>query len=399
MPERIVVVGGGLAGGSAVVTLREQGYDGRLTVVTNEPHLPYERPPLSKGYLAGSTELGELLVKPQEWYVDHDVEVVTGRPARAVDLGSRTVAVDGDELGFDKLLLATGSSARRIPALEASGAPVAYLRTIDDSDLLRAAIEHRERLVVVGGGWIGLEVAATARDAGCEVTVVEMLDVPLQRVLGPEVGAVFARLHRDHGVDLRTGVSVEAVERDGKGASVSLGDGSTVTADLVVVGAGATPNLDLARDAGLSVEAGVLTDAELRTSHPDVFAAGDIALAEHPRLGRRVRVEHWDNAAEQGKVAAANMLGAGRPYDRLPYFYTDQYDLGMEYVGHVEPDGDVEVVVRGDVQGFVFTAFWARDGRVVAGMQVNDWDAMDGVRDAVESGVPVAELGAETGSP
>jgi 3-phenylpropionate/trans-cinnamate dioxygenase ferredoxin reductase subunit len=392
MPERIVVVGGGLAGGSAVVALREQGYDGRLTVVTNEPHLPYERPPLSKGYLAGSTELGELLVKPQEWYVDHDVEVVTGRPARGVDLGSRAVAVDGDELGFDKLLLATGSSARRIPALEASGAPVAYLRTIDDSDLLRAAIEHRERLVVVGGGWIGLEVAATARSAGCEVTVVEMLDVPLQRVLGTEVGSVFGRLHRDHGVDLRTGVSVEAVDRDGEGASVSLGDGSTVAADLVVVGAGATPNLDLARGAGLSVEDGVLTDAHLRTSHPDVYAAGDIASAEHPRLGRRVRVEHWDNAAEQGKAAAANMLGAGQPYDRLPYFYTDQYDLGMEYVGHVQPGDADEVVVRGDVEGFVFTAFWARDGRVIAGMQVNDWDAMDGVRDVVESGAAVAAI-------
>ena len=398
MPERIVVIGGGLAGGSAVVALRDQGYGGRLTVVTNEPHLPYERPPLSKGYLAGSTELGELLVRPQQWYVDHDVEVVTGHPARALDLGSRTVEVDGDELGFDKLLLATGSSARRIPSLEASGAPVAYLRTIDDSDLLRAAIGHRKRLVIVGGGWIGLEVAATARNAGCEVTVVEMLDVPLQRVLGAEVGSVFARLHRDHGVDLRTGISVQAVERDGDGAAVSLGDGSTVAADLVVVGAGATPNLDLARDAGLSVEEGVLVDAHLRTSHPDVYAAGDIALAEHPRLGRRVRVEHWDNAAEQGKAAGANLLGAGQPYDRLPYFYTDQYDLGMEYVGHVEPGGDVEVVLRGDVEGLVFTAFWAREGRVVAGMQVNDWDAMDAVRDVVESGAAVAELGARLGS-
>lgn len=392
MPDRIVVVGGGMAGGSAVAALREQGYDGRLTVVTNEPHLPYERPPLSKGYLAGSTELGELMVRPQEWYVDHDVEVVTGRPARALDLGSRTVVVDGDELGFDKLLLATGSSARRIPALEASGAPVAYLRTIDESDLLRAAIGQGKRLAVVGGGWIGLEVAATAREAGCDVTVVEMLDVPLLRVLGAEVGSVFARLHRDHGVHLRTEVSVQGVERDGDGARVLLDGGATVAADLVVVGAGAMPNLDLARHAGLAVEDGVLVDARLRTSHPDVYAAGDIALAEHPRLGRRIRVEHWDNAAEQGRAAAANMLGADRAYDRLPYFYTDQYDLGMEYVGHVEPGGDTEVVLRGDVEGRVFTAFWAREGRVVAGMQVNDWDAMDRVREVVESGVGVAEL-------
>lgn len=392
MPDRIVVVGGGMAGGSGVAALREQGYDGRLTVVTNEPHLPYERPPLSKGYLAGSTELGELMVRPQEWYVDHDVEVVTGRPARALDLGSRTVVVDGDELGFDKLLLATGSSARRIPALEASGAPVAYLRTIDESDLLRAAIGQGKRLAVVGGGWIGLEVAATAREAGCDVTVVEMLDVPLLRVLGAEVGSVFARLHRDHGVHLRTEVSVQGVERDGDGARVLLDGGATVAADLVVVGAGAMPNLDLARHAGLAVEDGVLVDARLRTSHPDVYAAGDIALAEHPRLGRRIRVEHWDNAAEQGRAAAANMLGADRAYDRLPYFYTDQYDLGMEYVGHVEPGGDTEVVLRGDVEGRVFTAFWAREGRVVAGMQVNDWDAMDRVREVVESGVGVAEL-------
>ena len=394
MVERIVVIGGGLAGGSAVVTLREQGYDGRLTVVTQEPHLPYERPPLSKGYLAGSTELGELMVKPQDWYVDHDVQVVTGQEARRLDLGSRTVVVDDDELGFDKLLLATGSSARRIPAFEASGAPVAYLRTIDESDVLRSAIRQGHRLAIVGGGWIGLEVAATARDAGCEVTVLEMLDVPLERVLGAEVGAVFARLHRDHGVDLRTGVTVSGVDRDGEGARVSLEDGATIAADLVVVGAGATPNLDLAREAGLAVEAGVVVDAHLCTSHPDVYAAGDIALAEHPRLGRRVRVEHWDNAAEQGKVAAANMLGAGRAYDRLPYFFTDQYDLGMEYVGHVEPGGYDEVVLRGDVEGRVFTAFWAREGRVLAGMQVNDWDAMDAVRGVVESGAGVAELDA-----
>jgi len=392
MPDRIVVIGGGLAGGSAAVALREQGYDGRLTVVTNEPHLPYERPPLSKGYLAGTTELGELMVKPQQWYVDHEVEVLTGRQARALDLGSRTVVLDGDELGFDKLLLATGSSPRRLPALEASGAPVAYLRTIADSDRLRSAIEQGQRIAIVGGGWIGLEVAAAARDAGCEVAVMEMLGVPLERVLGAEVGSEFARLHRDHGVDLRTGVSVTGVERDGEAASVSLDHGATVTADLVVVGAGATPNLHLAQEAGLTIEDGVLTDARLRTSHPDVFAAGDIALAEHPRLGRRVRVEHWDNAAEQGRVAAANMLGAERAYERLPYFFTDQYDLGMEYVGHVEPGGYDEVVLRGDVEGRVFTAFWAREGCVVAGMQVNDWDAMDRVRDAVESGAAVAEL-------
>jgi len=392
MVERVVVIGGGLAGGSAAVALREQGYGGRLVVVTNEPHLPYERPPLSKGYLAGSTPLGELMVRPQEWYVDQDVEVVTGQEASRLDLEKRTVQVGRDVLDFDKLLLATGSSARRVPALEQGGAPVAYLRSIDDSDRLRAAIRDGQRLAVVGGGWIGLEVAATAREAGCEVTVVEMLDVPLQRVLGAEVGEVFAGLHREHGVDLRTGASVVGVERDGDGARVSLGDGTSVSADLVVVGAGATPNLDLAREAGLVVDGGVLVDSRLRTSHPDVYAAGDIALAEHPRLGRRVRVEHWDNAGEQGRAAAANLLGADRAYDRLPYFYTDQYDLGMEYVGDVGPDGYDEVVLRGDVEGRVFTAFWARAGQVVAGMQVNDWDAMDRVREVVEAGAQVAGL-------
>lgn len=392
MRERIVIVGGGLAAGSAVVTLRERGYDGRLTLVTDERHLPHERPPLSKGYLAGTTDLAELMVKPQQWYVDHDVEVLTGQAARSLDLASRAVVVDGDELGFDKLLLATGSSPRRLPALEASGAPVAYLRTIGDSDRLRAAIQQGRRLAVVGGGWIGLEVAATARSAGCEVTVVEMLDVPLKRVLGAEVGAVFAQLHREKGVDLRVGVSVSGVERNGEGAAVSLDDGTNVDADLVVVGAGATPNLDLARAAGLDVGDGVLVDSRLCTSHPDVYAAGDIALAEHPRLGRRVRVEHWDNAAEQGRTAAANMLGAGEAYGRLPYFFTDQYDLGMEYVGHVDPDGCDEVVLRGDVEGRVFTAFWVRQGRVVAGMQVNDWDVMDQVRAVVESGATVSEL-------
>jgi 3-phenylpropionate/trans-cinnamate dioxygenase ferredoxin reductase subunit len=379
-PERIVVVGGGLAAASAVTSLREHGFSGRLVLVSAEPHLPYERPPLSKDYLAGAQQRDAVFVRPRQWYDEHEVELRLGTPARHVDVEDHLVVAADEPIGYDRLLLATGSSPRRIPGFEASGAPLTYLRTLDDSDRIRAALQPGGRILVVGGGWIGLEVAATARTAGCEVTVVEASDVPLGRALGAEIGTVFAALHRSHGVDLRTGTTVNGVGGDADGAEVQLGDGTTVAADLVVVGAGAVPNTALAEAAGLKVDDGVVVDEHLRSSHPDVLAAGDLANAHHPRLGTRVRVEHWDNAIGQGAAAARNLLGEAEAYDRLPYFFTDQYDLGMEYVGHVGPDGYDEVVVRGDPAARVFSAFWVRDARVVAGMHVNDWDAMDHIR-------------------
>jgi 3-phenylpropionate/trans-cinnamate dioxygenase ferredoxin reductase subunit len=389
----IVVVGGGLAAAKAVEGLRDQGYDGRVVVVGEEQHRPYERPPLSKGYLLGEEEIESAFVHPPEWYADHRVDLRLGTAASALDLATHVVVTDGEPLRYDKLLLATGASPRRLAVADDSGAPVAYLRTIDDSRRLKAALEPGRRIVVVGGGWIGLEVAAAARTAGCEVTVLEALDKPLVRVLGPEVADVFASLHTSHGVDLRTNVSVSAVEsRDGL-AVVHLADGDALDADLLVVGVGVMPNTALAEAAGLKTDNGVVVDEYLRSSDPDVFAAGDIANAYHPLLGRHLRVEHWDNAVEQGLAVAGTMLGADEPYQRLPYFYTDQYDLGMEYVGNVGPEGYDEVVLRGDVPGRVFTAFWIQGGRVVAGMHVNDWDAIEPVRAIVSEGrVDLARL-------
>jgi 3-phenylpropionate/trans-cinnamate dioxygenase ferredoxin reductase component len=381
----IVVVGGGLAAGKALETLRDAGFDGRVVLVAQEQHLPYERPPLSKGYLLGDQELDSTFVHAATWYDEHGIDLRLGITATAVDVERHTVTVAEEDLGYDRLLIATGATVRRLPAAHESDAPVSYLRTIEDSTRIKAALLPGRRVTVIGGGWIGLEVAAAARTAGCEVTVVEALELPLVRVLGPEVARVFAELHRSHGVDLRTNVSVSAVESDAGAAVVHLDDGATLESDLIVVGVGVTPNAGLAETAGLETENGVVVDEWLRSSHPDVFAAGDVANAYHPRLGRHLRVEHWDNAIEQGITAARNMVGAEQPYDRLPYFFTDQYDLGMEYVGSVGPDGYDEVVLRGDVPGGVFTAFWLKDGKVLAGMHANDWDATDAVRSIVDA--------------
>jgi NADPH-dependent 2,4-dienoyl-CoA reductase/sulfur reductase-like enzyme len=282
-----------------------------------------------------------------------------------------------------------------------SGAPVAYLRTIEDSQRLKEAFTEGTSVVVIGAGWIGLETAAAARLAGASVTVLESLDLPLLRVLGPEVAAVFADLHREHGVDLRLGVQVSAIEKDGARAVVRLADGGSVEADLVIVGIGVAPNVALAEAAGLATDNGILVDEHLASSDPDVFAAGDVANADHPVLGRRVRVEHWDTAIEQGKTAAHAMLGHDVSYDRLPYFFTDQYDLGMEYVGSVGPEGYDQVVLRGDTSqagGRTFTAFWLRGDRVLAGMHVNDWDASDHVRGIVGRQIEAARLGDESTS-
>ena len=385
-PRSIVVVGGGLAAGKAVSVLREQGFDGELTLLCAEPHPPYERPPLSKGSLAGDDPVDGAFVQPETWYDEHHVDLRLGAEATGLDPDAHTVSAGGRETRYDRLLLATGSRVRHLQLADDSGAPVAYLRTIEDSERIKSVLEPGRTVVVVGGGWIGLEVAAAARTRGADVVVLEALEKPLLRVLGDEVADVFVGLHRAHGVDLRTGVSVSGLEARGGRGVVHLADGGSVEADLVVVGVGIAPETALAEAAGLTVDNGVVVDEHLRASHRDVFAAGDVANAFHPTLGRHLRVEHWDNALAQGATAARNMLGATESYDRLPYFFTDQYDLGMEYVGSVGPDGYDDVVLRGDVEGRVFTAFWLHGGTVVAGMQANDWDAMDHVRRVVAAG-------------
>jgi len=367
----IVVVGGGLAAANAVEELRAQGYSGDLTLVAAEPHLPYERPPLSKGLLLGSAEPESVFAHGADWYDEQQVDLRLGRPVDRIDLERGRAHVGDEAIAYDRLLLATGASPRRLRVADEAGVPVAYLRTLDDSLALKERLGGR--VVVVGAGWIGLEVAAAAREAGADVTVVEQAVQPLEAVLGPELGEVFADLHREHGVDLRLGAGVDAETLAG--------------ADLVVVGIGAAPADELAREAGLECDDGVLVDARLRASDPHVYAAGDVARHDHPTLGR-LRVEHWDAAIHQGRAAARAMLGDDAPYDRLPYFFTDQYDLGMEYVGHVGPEGYDEVVVRGDKAARRLVAYWLRGGTVVAGMHLNEWDATDGIRAAVGGPLP-----------
>jgi NADPH-dependent 2,4-dienoyl-CoA reductase/sulfur reductase-like enzyme len=391
-PQAFVIVGGGLAAGKAVQELRESGFDGQLVLYGVEAHLPYERPPLSKGYLMGDDKFDSALVQTSDWYDAHDVDLRLDTRVTAIDPGARTVTADGATQRYDRLLLATGARPRHLAMADDSGAPVAYLRTVEDSDLIRSRLRVGRRLVIVGGGWIGLEVAAAVRRAGAHVTILEALDLPLVRVLGPEVARTFAALHRAHGVDLRVNTEVSSIEASGGVAIVTLADGSSIEADLLVVGIGVTPDTSLAEGAGLSTDNGVLVDDRLRSSEPDIFAAGDIANAYHPLLGRYVRVEHWDNAIGQGVVAAQNMLGKEVSYDRLPYFFSDQYDLGMEYLGNVGPDGYDHIVVRGTPDKGTFTAFWLREGRVLAGMHANDWDAMDSIRQIVAGRRPVAGL-------
>ena len=384
MSEPFVVVGGGLAAAKAVEQLRESGYDGDVILYTAEQHLPYERPPLSKGYLLGDDERDVVFVHDAQWYVDNNIDVRLGTRVEAVDPGARTVTAGDTTQSYSKLLLATGAQPRRFAMADASGVPVAYLRVIEDTERLKQAFTEGARIAVLGAGWIGLEAASAARKAGCHVTVVESLPQPLLRVLGPRIASVFADLHREHGVDMRLDVSVGGVEKAGDGVRLILDVGDPVEADLLLVGIGAVPDVKLAEDAGLDVDNGVLVDAALRTSAPDVFAAGDIANAEHPVLGRRIRVEHWDNAIEQGKAAARSMLGEDVSYDRIPYFFTDQYDLGMEYVGNIDPGSADDVVVRGDTTGDrVFQAYWIKDGVVAAAMHANDWDAGDTIREAI----------------
>jgi NADPH-dependent 2,4-dienoyl-CoA reductase/sulfur reductase-like enzyme len=384
----IVIVGAGLAAAKAAEELRERDYDGEVTLLGAEPHLPYERPPLSKSVLLGEKEPDSTTVHDAAWYADHDVEVRTSTTVTGIDLGRRMVTTDGGEVGYDQLLLATGSEPRRFAAADVSGARVAYLRTLDDCASLRSALQEQPAVVIVGAGWIGLEVAAAARTIGCEVTVVEPQSQPLLGVMGARIGSSFADLHRAHGVDLRLGVSVEGLDKD----RVTVSGGDTIPAGLVVVAVGAAPRTSLAEAAGLEVDNGVLVDARLRSSDPHVYAIGDIANHDHPVLGHRVRVEHWDNAIEQGRVAARNLLGEDVPYERAPYFFTDQYDLGMEYVGFAPREHTDSVVVRGDLGELKGIVLWHDRGRVLAGMHVNEWDATDDLRSLLGRSLDVARL-------
>jgi 3-phenylpropionate/trans-cinnamate dioxygenase ferredoxin reductase subunit len=382
-----VIVGAGLAGAKAAETLREQGFDGRIVLVGDEHELPYERPPLSKQYLSGEAPRDGAHVHPRPFYAEREIELVAGVRAVALDPTERRVALgDGRALAYDRLLIATGATPRRPPIPGVDLAGVHTLRTLADADALRAAMAGGARVAIVGGGWIGCEVAASARSLGAAVTLIERGAAPLEAVLGPELGARFGDLHRGHGVEVLTGTGVEAIEGGERAERVRLTGGTEIDCDLVVIGVGVAPDTRLAEAAGLRCDDGIVTDARLRTSAPDVFAAGDVANAFHPRYGRHVRVEHWANALNQGIAAGHAMVGSEEPYAKLPYFFSDQYDLGMEYLGlHAPAD---RLVVSGAPDRLELVAHWLDgDGRVTAGMHVNQWDAMEEIERMVESGV------------
>ncbi len=382
----VVIVGAGLAGAKTAEALRDGGFGGRVTIVGDEAHRPYERPPLSKGYLLGTAERESVFVHASDWYATHDVDLRLGSPVVAIDRDARGVVLgDGTAVGYGRLVIATGSSPRVLDLPGSDLAGIHYLRRLEDSERIRETFARSTRVAIVGAGWIGLETAAAARAAGVEVTLLEAAELPLVRVLGTEVATEFADLHREHGVDLRLGVGVDSFVGSNSVTGVLLADGGTIAADAVLVGVGITPNVSLAADAGLGVDDGVLVDEHLRTTDPDVFAVGDVANAWHPGLGRRIRVEHWANALNQPAVAAAGIRGDDAVYDRLPYFYSDQYDLGMEYLGYAAPDEYDAVVIRGDVSSREFVAFWLSQGQVLAGMNVNVWDVGDAIRALVES--------------
>ena len=371
----IVIIGAGLAAAKAAIALRENGHEGTVTIVGDEDHPPYERPPLSKDFLMGKSDFDKAVVEPASWYEEHDVRLLTGRTVETLDLAQHSIGLSGSEtISYDKAILATGARPR---VLDIPGAELARtLRRVEDSRGLRDAFASASSVVVIGGGWIGLEATAAAREAGIDVVVLEAAPLPLQRALGDEMAEYFAELHRRHGVDLRTSTGVDSI--DGSGPFTVTAGGEELEADLVLMGVGAVPNTELAEAAGLTVDNGVLVDEHFATSDPDVLAIGDVARASNTALGEPIRVEHWDNAIRQGDAVAQVLLGEDVAYDWQPYFYTDQYDLGMEYVGYSDPANDV--VVRGDTPTAEYIAFRLDGQRLTAGMNVNVWDVNDDLR-------------------
>ncbi|HEX6388758.1 MAG TPA: FAD-dependent oxidoreductase [Solirubrobacteraceae bacterium] len=387
MPDRQthVIVGGGLAGAKAAEALRTEGFDGRIVLLAEEPEAPYERPPLSKDYLRGESARAKARVHADGFYTDHDIELRTHASVASTEPQARRVLlIDGTSLRYDRLLLATGARPRTLDLPGAALDGVLTLRDLHDADELRARLPFVRHLVVVGAGWIGAEVAASARQVGCDVTIVERAHVPLEHVLGRDVGSLYAEIHRANGVELLTGAGPRAFRGGSRVEQVELEDGRTRDSDLVVVGVGVTPRAELAEAAGLAVDNGVLVDAQLRTSVAEIFAAGDVANVAHPFYGHRLRVEHWASALHQPEVAARSMLGKPASWDRIPYFFSDQYDVGMEYTGLAS--GADEVVVRGDREARELIAFWRRDERVVAAMNVNVWDVADDLQALIRGG-------------
>jgi 3-phenylpropionate/trans-cinnamate dioxygenase ferredoxin reductase subunit len=389
-PSRIVIIGASLAGASAAIALRDQGYQGELTLIGEENQLPYERPPLSKALLLGERDEPDW-VGDEATYTDKAIDLRLGTTATRIDRNRKVVVASRTEYQYDKLLIATGSAPRRLDVHGSELDGLLTLRTLEESLALRERFTDGANVVIVGAGWIGCEAAAAARQHGANVTILEPRSQPLLGVVGEQIGATFAALHRDHGVDLRLGVGVKGFAGEGTASSVLIKSGHSISADTILIGVGAAPNIALADAAGLTLaEGGIAVDATLRSSDPDIYAAGDVAAHDHPKYRHRVRVEHWANAKDQGLHVAGNLLGAEAPYVLRPFFFSDQYDLGCEYRGLADPAKD-RLVVRGDLASREFTAFWLRDGAVAAAMNVNQWDDGDALQELVDSGRQVAD--------
>ncbi|HZE04495.1 MAG TPA: FAD-dependent oxidoreductase [Solirubrobacteraceae bacterium] len=386
--QTFVIAGASLAGAKAAERLREHGFDGRIVLVGAEPERPYERPPLTKDYLRGESEREKAYVHPAGYYKDNEIELMLETTVSAIAPDDHEITcADGRRLSYDKLLLTTGAQPRRIPVRGAELAGVHYLRTFADCDALRDRLSAGGRVAVVGAGWIGSEFAASARQSGLEVTLIDPLALPNERIFGAEIGEFYRDVHAQHGITLRLGEGVEAFEGDGAVTAVRVSSGEQIDCDFAVVGIGVAPNDQIAQDAGLATENGIIVDERLQTSAPDIYAAGDVANARHPFYGERIRVEHWSTALNQGGAAGSAMLGKLNAYDRIPYFFSDQYDVGMEYSGYATSWD--EVVFRGTRESGEFIAFWVRDGCVVAGMNVNVWDVNQHVQALIRSRRPV----------
>jgi 3-phenylpropionate/trans-cinnamate dioxygenase ferredoxin reductase subunit len=382
--QTFVIVGAALAGAKAAEELRQQGFDGRLVLIGSESELPYERPPLSKEYLRGESKREDMQVHDEAFYRDGKIELMLGATATAIDpTGGLVHLEDGEPIKFDALLLTTGASPRRLnlPGHELDG--IHYLRTIADSEAIRAKLENSRHVAVIGGGWIGSEIAASARQMGVGATMISDQGLPNEHAFGREIGEFYRDVHLSHGVELIAGDGAVAFEGTGFASRVRTESGRVVECDFVVVGAGAIPNTELAQQGGLVVDNGIVLDSHLRSSAPNIYSAGDVANAWHPFYQERIRIEHWGNALKQGPAAARSMLGSDDEYLELPYFFSDQYDVGMEYSG--QPDPDAEVIFRGDRDAGEFVAFWLRDGRVTAGMNVNVWDVNEQVQAMIRS--------------
>lgn len=386
--EQIVIVGAGLAGGRAAETLRQEGFDGRIILLGEEPERPYERPPLSKNVLRREAPEEKIFLRPFEYYREQSIDLLLGVAAQRLDPTQHQITVSsGESLRYSKLLIATGARPRRLTVAGADLPGVFYLRTVQDARNLAEAIDRSRRIAVIGAGFIGAEVAASSRMKGADVTVIEMVPVPLQRVLGNSLGQIYADIHREHGVDLRLGESIAEFRGHGRIEQVVTTSGARIECDAAVVGIGVQPDVDWLLDSGVELGNGVIVDDLCATNVPDVFAAGDVANWWHPALGERIRVEHYENAQNQGVAAAKSMLGKGEPYAPVPYFWSDQYDLTLQYVGHAK--GDDEVVFRGDVAARNFLAFYLRDGQLRAALGINRAREVNAARRLIRDQVAV----------